>query len=94
MRLIEAEVMLHNGNISSATEKINYVRELFNLSPKEADSMDEAWSILRQERNITLWMEGRRLWDLRRFDDPFLQDRDSCIPPGQQEINTNPNIDS
>ena len=94
MRLIEAEVMLHNGNISSAMEKINYVRELFNLSPKEADSMDEAWSILRQERNLTLWMEGRRLWDLRRFDDPFLQGRDSCIPPGQQEINTNPNIDS
>jgi hypothetical protein len=33
---------------------------------------DDAWSILDRERYMTLWIEGRRLWDLWRWDHPFL----------------------
>jgi hypothetical protein len=31
--------------------------------------MEEGWVLLMRERGIELWLEGRRLWDLRRWGD-------------------------
>ena len=30
------------------------------------------WDILDRERHLTLWLEGRRLWDLHRWNHPHL----------------------
>jgi hypothetical protein len=59
----------------------------------------EAWPILQKERAAVLWMEGRRLWDLRRWNaepvpikDTFLDARDKCIPVSENEEQSNPNV--
>ncbi len=63
------------------------------------------WDILDRERHLTLWLEGRRLWDLHRWDHPFLDRggivyqteatlsrRASCLPISDQECQVNPNV--
>jgi len=92
MLLIEAEVALRSDDVPGAMQKINEERSRHGLGSLSASNEEEAWQILRTERNIILWMEGRHLWDLRRFDDPFLSDRDRCIPPSQNEVSTNDNL--
>lgn len=92
MRLIEAEALLRGGDVAGAVAKINAVRSAAGVAAVAAASEADAWKALRREREIVLWMEGRRLWDLRRFDDPFLADRDRCIPISENEAHTNPNI--
>ncbi|MGH7445850.1 MAG: RagB/SusD family nutrient uptake outer membrane protein, partial [Longimicrobiales bacterium] len=59
----------------------------------------DAWELLRFERGATLWLEGRRLWDLRRWDaeggvvaDPFSEGRDLCFPISDEEQRVNPNL--
>lgn len=93
MRLIEAEAALRvDGDVAEAMALINGVRTAAGEEPREASTVDGAMEILRTERNIVLWMEARHLFELRRFDDPFLQGRDSCIPVSENEANTNPNV--
>jgi hypothetical protein len=93
MRLIEAEVALRADNdVAAAMQLINDVRTAAGVATKTATTMAEAMAILREERDIIHWMEGRKLWDLRRFNDPFLDNRDSCIPPSENEALTNPNL--
>lgn len=92
MRLIEAEALLRSGDVSGAVARINQVRDAAGVTAVSAGSEAEAWAALRTERNIVLWMEGRHLYELVRFDDPFLQGRDGCIPPSENEVATNPNI--
>jgi hypothetical protein len=93
MRLIEAEVALRADNdIAAAMQLINDVRTAAGVATKTATTMAEAMAVLREERDIIFWMEGRRLWELRRFDDPFLSGRDSCIPVSEYEEQTNPNF--
>jgi hypothetical protein len=92
MRLIEAEAALRADDVPAALAKINSVRTAANVPQVSATDADDAGQALRREREIILWMEGRRLWDLRRFNDPFLSGRDSCIPISQNEANTNPNV--
>lgn len=95
MRLIEAEAALRiDGDIDAAMERINHVRAVAGVEPKSGTTLEAAWQALRTERSIVLWMEARRLWDLRRFDDPFLDGRDECIPPSEEEQLTNPNLGS
>ena len=57
------------------------------LIAAEASGQDVA-----QERALELWLEGHRLADMRRRNDPFLQGGDSCFPIPQSEIDTNPNL--
>ncbi len=70
--------------------------------------MDEAWALLKRERGIDLWLEGRRLGDLRRWQedntpgalDPrevvgeasHLQVQDLCFPISKAERDRNPNL--
>ncbi len=67
MRLIEAEALLRQGNVSGAVAQINQVRSHHELEPVSASSTSEAWTLLVRERGIELWLEGRRLGDLRRW---------------------------
>lgn len=93
MRLIEAEKLLQvDANVSGAMTLINGVRTAAGVPTKTAATVAEAMAVLRTERDIVLWLETRHLWDLRRFNDPFLTGRDSCIPPSENEQNTNPNL--
>lgn len=111
-RLIEAEAALVNGDLGEFTTQINRVRALYDLDPiaepatagslEYPNAWDDAWSILDGERQLTLWLEGRRLWDLDRWDHPFLDGgevvwepepiRDSCMPVPQGECSVNPNF--
>jgi hypothetical protein len=67
MRLIEAEAQLRQGNVTGAVGQINVVRSHHGLSPASATTEAEAWELLVRERGIELWLEGRRLGDLRRW---------------------------
>ncbi len=112
MRLIEAEARLVGGDMSGAMMKINEVRDFYGLGALTASGLGTGvtgdpnsmtvWDILDRERHLTLWLEGRRLWDLHRWDHPFLNGgsivypgvsrRASCIPISRSECDTNRNI--
>lgn len=93
MRLIEAEKLLRvDSDVPTAMARINAVRTAAGVPTKTATTVAEAMAVLRAERDIVLWLEARHLWDLRRFNDPFLNGRDGCIPPSLNEENTNTNL--
>lgn len=111
-RLIEAEAALRNSNLLEFTDQINRVRALYGIpdlvQPAAAGALeypnafDDGWSVLDGERQLTLWLEGRRMWDLHRWDHPFLNGgtvmwpgeprRDSCMPVPAGECRVNPNF--
>jgi tetratricopeptide (TPR) repeat protein len=101
MRLIEAEAALQAGDVDGAVALINEVREVWDLEPSTAATAAEAMELLKDERFLTLWLEGRRLYDLHRWDDDFLRGgtifyegvnpRASCFPLSETELDTNPN---
>ena len=76
MRLLEAEAILQQNpaNFANAMTLINDVRTR-NISDNDgqplaavtAANATEAWSALKKERAIELWLEGRRMGDLRRW---------------------------
>jgi len=92
MRLIEAEATLRGGSWEDALGEINYVRDAFDMPDATATSEAETWDALSHERLVMMWLEGRRLFDLDRFDDPFLSGRDYCFPFPDSEINSNENL--
>lgn len=75
MRLIEAEAFLTAGNVAGAIAKINEVRTTVVSTttrlPLPAYAVPataaEAWTLLKRERLIELWLEGRRMGDQRRW---------------------------
>ena len=116
MRLIEAEAALVAGDLAGAMAKINAVRAHFELDALESDgtigsitggdggganpTSMSGWDILDRERHLTLWLEGRRLWDLHRWDHPHLDGggvvykatvarRASCLPISLDECQVN-----
>jgi hypothetical protein len=83
--LILAEVALRRDqNLASFTSHINTTREFYGADPIGIPSAvgdlewpneeDDAWSILDRERYLTLWLQTRRQYDLRRWNHPFLTD--------------------
>lgn len=114
MRLIEAEAALVSGDLATFTAKVNEARAHYGAAPIEQpatagalefpNAQDDAWSILDRERYLTLWMEGRRLFDLDRWQHPFLQGgtligpgaepRVSCMPIPEIECTLNPEIEN
>ena len=107
MRLIEAEFELLEGNWEVAMDIINDLRasvlsDLDNNPIPEwsADNEEEAWTNLKRERGIVLWLEARRLGDLRRWTENNtpgeMEDMSSnsiCFPISENEKRSNPNID-
>lgn len=107
MRLIEAEAALKAGDLATAIVRINTVRALANVTPIAPATLVDGWTLLKRERGIQLWLEGRRLGDFRRWAaaatpgelDPlekvgaasYLESQSTCFPLSQSEINTNPN---
>lgn len=67
MLLLRAEAALRGGDVSSAVTLINEARAVYELPAVTAADEDEAWEILRHERGADLWLEARRIWDLRRW---------------------------
>ncbi|RMH16187.1 MAG: RagB/SusD family nutrient uptake outer membrane protein [Gemmatimonadetes bacterium] len=112
MRLIEAEAALRSGDLGTFNDKINEVRDFYGLPNITATSLGSgvtgdinsmtAWDVLDRERHLTLWLEGRRMFDLRRWGHPFLNgggivyegvaQRMDCIPLSESECSSNTNI--
>ncbi len=99
MKLIEAEAMLqqNSGDWPAALDLINQVRTSVisdktgqPLQPWTANSAEETWTALKQERAIELWLEDRRFGDLRRWgnvpdpNDPRMWT--SAVTPGDPGI--------
>lgn len=121
MRLIEAEAALVAGDLATAMTKVNEMRAHHGLGPLESDgtigsitggdggganlTSMSGWDILDRERHLTLWLEGRRLWDLHRWDHPHLDGggvvyeatvarRASCMPIALDECQVNEKVSS
>ena len=96
MLLIRAEERLKANDVPAAMGFINQERASFSLPPLTATTVADAYTILMRERGAVLWLEGRRLWDLRRWfvegRNTFLQDRDKCLPISTEERLSNPNL--
>lgn len=67
MRLIEAEAKLVAGDFAGAAPLINKHRLALGLPAWSVTTLAEGWTALKRERGIELWLEGRRLGDLRRW---------------------------
>ena len=116
MRLIEAESKLRAGDLTGAMTSINQVRTAPASSggttpattPATATDLTDGWRLLKRERGIELWLEARRMGDLRRWKaantpgalDPLesvgaaahLARQDLCFPISRSERETNPNL--
>lgn len=82
MRLIEAEAALIDGDWQTVVDKINEIRDYHNLMAPSwwidalgpdplphvsAENLEEGWFLLMKERGIELYLEGRRVADIRRW---------------------------
>jgi hypothetical protein len=98
MLLLRAEAALRGGDITGMTTLINQERALYaGLTPVTAPAnTTDAWTLLQNERGSVTWLEGRRLWDLRRWlvagTNNFLATRSKCIPVSVNETAANPNL--
>ncbi len=68
MRLVEAEAKLVAGDYPAAIILINGLRTSVGVPTVSAANINEAWGLLKRERGIELWLEGRRLGDIRRWE--------------------------
>jgi len=70
MQLILAEDLILNKNdIQSGMEIINALRAAAGMAPESASTQSEAMGFLKREHAIEMWLEGRRLPALRRWND-------------------------
>lgn len=108
MRLIEAEDRLRANNLAGAMTLINAVRTNAGAPTIAATDLTDGWRLLKRERGIELWLEARRMSDLRRWaaaNTPgalhplemvgtasHLQQQDLCFPISRSERETNPNL--
>jgi starch-binding outer membrane protein, SusD/RagB family len=76
MRLIEAEERLIANDLAGAMALINKVRTTAKpgvsnppatVTAYPVTNINDAWTALRKEKGIELWLEGRRMADLRRW---------------------------
>jgi hypothetical protein len=100
MLMLRAEAALRAGDIAGMTAFLNQSRAHYGMDAiNQPGSTADAWAVMRFERYATLWLEGRRLNDLYRFEadggviaDPFAQGRDTCFPISDEEQRVNPNL--
>jgi hypothetical protein len=107
MLLLRAEAALRNNDVPGAVTLMNQARAFLSTSSAPLPALAgitteaEAWPVLQRERGATLWLESRRLWDLRRWNaatgaakNAFLDGRDKCYPISLNEVQSNPNLRS
>ncbi|NJD17998.1 MAG: hypothetical protein FIA95_01750 [Gemmatimonadetes bacterium] len=100
MRVLQAEAALRKGDYATAETNLNLARAKWSMAPLTLSrTAADAWTTLRFERYATTWLEGRKIWDWRRWSvegapmkDPQSAGRDLCFPIGQGEQRANPNI--
>ncbi len=108
MLVLRAEAELREGDIAAAIDLLNEARAFYEMDAIATPAtLEEAWEILFYERGATTWLEGRRLWDLRRWYEetgPGHNDwraekspsagqlRDVCFPISENELRSNPNL--
>lgn len=97
MLVLRAENALRNSDIAGMTALINQERAVYGMAPVTAPATTAAaWTLLQHERGAVLWLEARRLWDLRRWNaagtNTFLNGRNKCMPFGASELASNPNL--
>lgn len=105
MLMLRAEAALRAGDVAGAMTLINQQRAFYSTTANPLPAITgittaaEAWPILHKERGAVLWLENRRLWDLRRWNaepspakNTFLDGRDKCIPISENERLSNPNL--
>jgi hypothetical protein len=96
MLLIRAEAALRANDVTNAMLFINQGRTAATLTPLTATTIDAAYAHLMRERGAVLWLEGRRLFDLKRWlaegRNTTLQGRSTCIPISLEERGANPNL--
>lgn len=100
MRVLQAEAALRNKDYVAAQTYLNQARSKWGMAPLTLSTNEaEAWATLRFERYATLFLEGRRLWDMRRWSvegspkaDPAAAGRDLCFPISENESRSNPNV--
>ena len=99
MKLVVAESLLRSGDWPGALAAINALRSSSGVTPATAANAATTWTALARERGIELWLEGRRLGDIARWEAsgaPLVFDemagRDRCFPIGVSEVDANPNF--
>ncbi len=68
MHLIVAEDALASGDTATFADHVNQLRALEGLTPWASASGVSAWDMLVYERTTRLFLTGRRLADMYRFD--------------------------
>jgi SusD family. len=99
MLMLRAEAALRANDIPGAFTLINQQRAQYKLAALTPPiDLTTAWQTLEKEYGAVVWLEARRLWQLRRWSvdagpahSSFLAGRASCIPISQQEQQSNPN---
>jgi hypothetical protein len=79
MRLLEAEKFMMDGNVDAAMDKVNALRAAAGVDEVDPTSTSEAWSFFKREHAIEMWLEGRRLGALRRWQQAGLTEDDLHI---------------
>lgn len=102
MLILQAEAALRDNQTGTAYTFMNEARAEFGMDPlTPSTDINVAWDDLHFERGATLWLEGRRMWDLRRWFEAgpgapeyndFFAGRDTCFPISQEELDSNPNL--
>jgi starch-binding outer membrane protein, SusD/RagB family len=96
MLLIRAEAAMRANDAAGALAFINQGRAASSLPALTATTVDQLWPILIRERGAVLWLEGRRWFDLRRWQaegrSTLLTGRSLCMPISQEELGSNPNL--
>ena len=94
MHLILAEAALAGNPTLDYTEEINKLRALDGLTPY--DDQVDAFDLLKHSRKVNLYLQGRRLADHYRFDDPSpnwsANTPGTFLPITITEIRANPNL--
>ena len=96
MLLLRAESALRSNDVTATMTFINQERATYTLPALTAANATAAWTILQRERGAVLWLEGRRLWDLRRWladgRSTVLAGRSTCVPISLEEAASNPSL--
>jgi hypothetical protein len=67
MRLILAEGRLRANDLQGAMAIVNEIRTKVGVAPRTATTLEQAWTWVKLEKLIELWMEGRAVGERRRW---------------------------